>query len=600
MRDGDRERDLVIDADPRATVAQLSASLAAHANMPDRGVLFSDRLGRLRGDATVAACGLLTGDVVSLTGPVAARSVPSLGSGAPAVMFVVMGGPSAGLRLGLAPGRYVVGRDASADVTVDDASLSRRHFAVEVDAAGRCQVSDLGSSNGTSIEGVGLAAEAAHPVAPGQAVEAGRSTFACGPWQAPDGSSARVVGTRIAFNRQPRVSRGYEPPTLRLDAPPGAARAIRIPLVVAIVPLFMGLALYLLTQSPIMLMMAAFSPLMIIGSSLGDKRSGRREHIQQLAQFKASVARLEAQLSSSRVEEQVERRTASPHAGELTARAIGHLPELWERRPTDRDFLDLRLGVADQPSIVSVAFAPGGDPSLRAGVEETIRAYSTVPVVPVHVRLSEIGAIGIVGEAATAEGLARWILVQLATLQSPRDVVIAAALSPGRADAWRWLTWLPHVDHPASPLDGPHVVAGQGPARELIRSIATIANERREDDHGRKRGRRRTTIAVLVDDDVAPEAAVVDELLDGCADIDVVAVWLAAERRHLPGGCGVIVEASSERAVANVTWTATGRTVPDASADALGLPIAEAIAHSLAAVVDTTAGGAAATLPRSA
>ena len=599
LRDGPDDRDVAIDAAQSATVHGLIGALAEHVGASAAGVLYADRLGRLRPDDELVACGLLHGDVVSLTGPVAPRAQPSRGGATPVATLIVMGGPAAGTRIGLAPGRYLVGRDADADVQIADVSLSRRHFALDIDGAGAAAVSDAGSSNGTAVEGVGLAASAKHRLADGEAVEAGRSTFTCERWTAPDISAARTSGARIHFNRGPRVSRGYEPPTLRVGAPPPAARAIRIPLVVAIVPVFMGVALYLLTSSPMMLIMAAFSPLMMIGSSLSEKRSGRREHTEQLARFNADVERLGGQLAASRIAEQAERRAATPHAGELAARAAHHLPELWERRPENRDFLDLRLGVADQSSIVSVSFDSGGDSSLRAEVEDMLRAYESVPVVPVHVRLADVDAVGLVGETDAVDRLARWIIVQLATLQSPRDVVIAAALSQQRADAWGWLGWLPHVDHPASPLEGRHVAVGQRAARDLVRAIATVAAGRREDDDGRKRTRRRRTIVVLVDDDVAPEAIVVDELLDGCADIDVVAIWLASERRHLPAGCRVIVETESKRAAGDVTWSDSGRTVREVSLDALEPAVAESIARSLAPVEDVTAGGAATSMPRS-
>lgn len=598
LREPTGERDVLVDASANATVAELAAALADHAATTSPGVLFADRLGRLRSDAQVGASGLLTGDVVSLTGPVAPRTAPSLGDGVAVAELIATGGPSAGLRIGLAPGRYVVGRDRSAEVRVSDPSLSRRHFAIEVDERGGCLIFDAESSNGTAIEGTRLQVGAAQRLAPGQAVEAGRSTFTCEPWSKVDGSATRRQGSAIFHNRQPRVLRGYEPPTLRVDPPPAAARAIRIPFVVAIVPLFMGVALYLLTGSPMMLMMAAFSPLMMIGSALSEKRSSRREHSDQLARFKDSVEALQEALVSARAEEQTERRAMTPHAGDLAARAINHAPDLWERRPADKDFLDLRLGVADQQSIVSVIFGAGGDPSLRAGVEDTIRAYETVPVVPVHVRPSSVGAIGVVGHRAVVDAAARWIMVQIATLQSPRDVVITAALSRERAAEWRWLSWLPHVDHPASPLDGAHIAVGEQPTRDLLRRIAAIASERREEGDSRGRARRRVTIVVLIEEDVAPEAVVVDALLDGCADIDIVAVCLGRERRHLPGGCGVIVELASERAMANITWTA-GTAVEGASVDALSLELAEAIARSLAPVKDTTAGGASASIPRS-
>lgn len=52
----------------------------------------------------------------------------------------------------LPPGVHVLGRDATCDVRVDHASVSRRHARLEVSAGG-VRVEDLGSVNGTAAEG---------------------------------------------------------------------------------------------------------------------------------------------------------------------------------------------------------------------------------------------------------------------------------------------------------------------------------------------------------------------------------------------------------------------------------------------------------------
>ena len=54
--------------------------------------------------------------------------------------------------LGPAPGAIVIGRHASCAVRVANTSVSRRHAAVSRRGA-RCHVRDLGSSNGTTLNG---------------------------------------------------------------------------------------------------------------------------------------------------------------------------------------------------------------------------------------------------------------------------------------------------------------------------------------------------------------------------------------------------------------------------------------------------------------
>ncbi|MFT7518032.1 MAG: diguanylate cyclase (GGDEF)-like protein [Kiritimatiellia bacterium] len=50
-------------------------------------------------------------------------------------------------------GRVVVGRDATCDLTLSDGSVSRNHAALQVDDHGNIYIEDLGSTNGTCVNG---------------------------------------------------------------------------------------------------------------------------------------------------------------------------------------------------------------------------------------------------------------------------------------------------------------------------------------------------------------------------------------------------------------------------------------------------------------
>ncbi len=600
LADG-RACDVEIEGAAAATMHEIAVALAEHAGASAREGLHCLRLGPLPGDLALGRSGLRDGDVVALhpLGPAASDTLS--GGAVPVAELVVAGGPAAGRRIGLAAGTHTVGRDPAADVTIDDPSMSGRHLELQVDAQGAAAIVDIGSSNGTAVEGVALAAGQPRGLEADEQVEAGRSLLAIRPWRKPDPTVLRAQRDVLAFNRPPRVARPYEPPTLRVEAPPPPLRRVRMPLLAAIVPIVMGLTLFLITSSPYMLLMAGLSPMMLLSTFISDRTSGRKEHAEARAAFEAATTRLEAQLEHRRREEIVERRAVAPDAGELAVRARRLLPELWERRPADSDFLDVRLGVADQPSIVSVAFGQGGDPQLRGQVEALAARFREVPAVPVRARLSELGAIGLAGHEPAVDSLARWIVVQLATLHSPRDGVVAAALSPERAATWGWLGWLPHTTSSGSPLRGSHVVAGESAGHALVKAVATLARERREEDAGRagSRRRRRTAVVLLVDEDVAPDRTTVDELLDGCAEVDIALIWLARDARDVPGGCGAIVQLAADRAAADVTWAASGQRVAGASADGMSAATAEDVARALAPVRDVTAGGGAADLPRS-
>ncbi|WP_225822937.1 FHA domain-containing protein [Streptomyces naphthomycinicus] len=95
---------------------------------------------------------LVDGAVLSLGAPAAPEPHPELDD-APTQLHVVAGPDAGGVHL-LHGGRITVGRSADADVPLDDPDVSRLHCVVTVGADGRVSVADLGSTNGTSLDGV--------------------------------------------------------------------------------------------------------------------------------------------------------------------------------------------------------------------------------------------------------------------------------------------------------------------------------------------------------------------------------------------------------------------------------------------------------------
>ncbi|HEX4017824.1 MAG TPA: protein kinase [Frankiaceae bacterium] len=93
-------------------------------------------------DEQLPASSIHSGDVTTI-----------LPSPTPVRDLAVVAGPCSGLRIPLTAKRYVVGRSDAADAQVPDRFLSRRHFVLEVNAAGQVRLQDEGSVNGTLVEG---------------------------------------------------------------------------------------------------------------------------------------------------------------------------------------------------------------------------------------------------------------------------------------------------------------------------------------------------------------------------------------------------------------------------------------------------------------
>ena len=87
--------------------------------------------------------------------------------------LVVLSGPRCGETLGITAGTTIVGRDTAAQLSVPDHLMSRRHCSIDA-ANGRFTIRDLGSSNGTYVNGIPVRE---HALQHGDRIRAGDSVL---------------------------------------------------------------------------------------------------------------------------------------------------------------------------------------------------------------------------------------------------------------------------------------------------------------------------------------------------------------------------------------------------------------------------------------
>ena len=179
---------------------------------------------RLPGHLPLTAPVLAHGAVLGLgrPAPPAWRSV----RGSPLELHV-LGGPDAGRTFPLGQGRHVLGRSRDATVPLQDPDISRHHLAVHV-GGGRITVADLGSTNGSRIEGVDLSAEP-RPWPVGAVVRLGTTALTVAASVHSAASLAPGSGGRVLLRPAPR----HDPPVVETEIafprppapPPTAGRA---------------------------------------------------------------------------------------------------------------------------------------------------------------------------------------------------------------------------------------------------------------------------------------------------------------------------------------------------------------------------------------
>jgi len=139
---------------------------------------------------------------------------------------------------------------------------------------------------------------------------------------------------------------------------------------------------------------------------------------------------------------------------------------LWERRPEDPDFLQLRVGVGDRPLITPVSPPPkdvGGapaDPVCAAAADALVRLLSVAHDDVIAIDLESSPVVCVSGPRAARLDLARAMCTELAALHAPQDVELRLCLAPDVAGDWEWAKWLPHLTAVA---DGSELGATVGP-----------------------------------------------------------------------------------------------------------------------------------------
>ncbi|MFI1336588.1 FHA domain-containing protein [Streptomyces sp. NPDC020845] len=184
--------DVLVTAPAGTALASVASGLAAAlaASGCDAGgsggaVLYA---GAERLDAQRCAVGeppLVDGAVLALNGPAdpdrypgypGYPGLPEAAAPDATVRLDVVAGPDAGGVHLLHGGQVRIGRSADADVPLDDPDVSRLHCAVTVADDGRVTITDLGSTNGTAVDGAPVGPHAV-PLPPGALLRIGESAL---------------------------------------------------------------------------------------------------------------------------------------------------------------------------------------------------------------------------------------------------------------------------------------------------------------------------------------------------------------------------------------------------------------------------------------
>ncbi|MGH3806754.1 MAG: FtsK/SpoIIIE domain-containing protein [Pseudonocardiaceae bacterium] len=413
-------QDIEVAAEPDTSVASVLAALPVHVS----GRACYVGAAPLDPDSALADAPLVSGDTISIG---AAGPHPrALADGAVGGLRVISG-PDAGLVAWLAPGVHTVGRDRHAAVHLTDREVSRQHAQLEVCLPGRANVVDLGSANGTTIDG--SPATTPLPLGKDTVIELGGNQLQWVPLTAACAPVTRSADGWLEFHRAFAPAPAIPRVEVVLPDQETTSNNIAALLLSVVLPLTAGVVLAMVLKEPAMLLFALLGPVSAIGTHL----MGRRQRTARQRVYTEAKNTAKQKIEAHVAAEQRLRHRLAPDELDLTLAAIGVRPGLWPRTSDSAHGLVLRVGTVDQPASVDIR----GE--LWPGFEAPV-----LPGAPVTVDLRATGVLGIVGQIEPVTALLRWLLVQLAVLRSPEDLRIVIITSTDTHEL-AWAGWLPHV-----------------------------------------------------------------------------------------------------------------------------------------------------------
>ncbi|WP_190222072.1 FHA domain-containing protein, partial [Streptomyces hydrogenans] len=217
-----RACDVLVTAPAGTALSAVASNLAAAVTGPDTAgtgtpVLYA---GAERLDARRCVLGeppLVDGAVLALQTPDPDDRTGLAATASSAARLHVVAGPDAGGVHLLHDGAIRIGRSVEADVPLDDPDVSRAHCTVTVARDGRVTVADLGSTNGTTLDGAPVGDRPVR-LRPGALLRLGESTLRLTVPEdapadddalptAPDGEGHRRVPPPPAEDGGPRAAR---------------------------------------------------------------------------------------------------------------------------------------------------------------------------------------------------------------------------------------------------------------------------------------------------------------------------------------------------------------------------------------------------------
>lgn len=377
------------------------------------------------------------------------------------------------------------------------------------------------------------------------------------------------------FNRNTRVKIALSDESIEILDPPAKPQKPKNNIFTRLLP-SMGMLLASAVMAYFggaMIIMSAISGIMAVFTTVVSIREAnqdfKQESAERLEKYNAYVAKKRGEIEECRKKEQADLEELYVSQTVETDRFTSFSSDLFDRVPEDEDYLCVRLGSGEVPSIREINYKKQErlevDDDLQLIPEQLCQEYRNVQNAPIVCDLKAINALGVVGTTAYRFSLLKNIVIDIAARQFFSDVKMVFIAEAEHKEQIAWLRFLPHVYN--EDIKVRNVVCDNESKNLIFEYLYKELTLREQNKTYNER------IVVFFYDEYGFKSHPISKFVEKAKDLGVTFIFFGEAVADVPQGCSYIVSIENATKASLINSQDKGATVqfeyptiPDAKA----------------------------------
>ncbi len=471
-----------------------------------------------------------------------------------------------------------LGRSSDMNIILDvNANVSRKHAAIHSSSQGNYMIEDLSGKTGIYVNRKKVTSQ---ELSPGDEIFIMGTTIIYYPNMLIVPSNIKTNGLVVndefeiinptndskddVYVRTPRILKSKDDGKIVIDAPTTPQKAKDIPFILSVGPsMTMSLAMLaslgvtisnalndgqfasLITSGVMTVSMLAGA---ILWPSLLRKYNKRQEEANEKYRqdrYNSYLLGKEHEISGKyERNSRILTENIMPSPKDLVSFVSDRNRRLWERVPTDEDFLNIRLGIGEADFEVEIESPKKGfvleDDKLVDNAIALANKYRTLVNVPISISLADKRVVGVVGEYSD---IANTIITNIVSLHSYDEVKLVLIYNSQNSSKMKWASNLPHVWSNDKKIR--YVATNKAETMSLLQMIDEYISNR-ESSLGKDDKRLPHFVFLVMDEKLVEDVPFRKNLVDAENAIGISTVFFGRKFNNIPKECTAIIQKDSD------------------------------------------------------